>query len=39
MEYEETIQPQLSVRDAWQWKAGADEIRNNNRVGRERDCV
>ena len=32
MEYEETIQPQLSVRDAWQWKAGADEVTNNNRV-------
>jgi hypothetical protein len=24
MEYEETSQPQLSVRDAWQWKARAD---------------
>jgi hypothetical protein len=20
------------VRDAWQWKAGADEVKNNNRV-------
>jgi hypothetical protein len=32
MEYEEFNQPQLSVRDAWQWKAGADEVKNNNRV-------
>ena len=32
MEYEETSQPQVSVRDAWQRKAGADEVRNNNRV-------
>jgi hypothetical protein len=32
MEYEETNQPQLSVRDAWQWKAGADEVKQANRV-------
>ncbi len=32
MEFEETNQPQLSVRDAWQWKAGADEVKHANKA-------